>query len=86
MRASVKGVWESIGFGLLLSAAILYLFLKNWTGTFVATIVIPICSMSCAERQDSASPHLPARAVTSEETPIARASLARQAGTWLPSR
>jgi CzcA family heavy metal efflux pump len=42
VRASLQGVWESIAFGLLLSAAILYLFLKNWSSTLVATAVIPV--------------------------------------------
>lgn len=42
VRASLQGVWESIGFGLLLSAAILFLFLKNWSSTLVATAVIPV--------------------------------------------
>jgi CzcA family heavy metal efflux pump len=38
---SVKSVWEAIIFGLFLSVAVLYLFLKDWGTTFVATLVIP---------------------------------------------
>lgn len=39
---SVRSVWEAILFGLILSVAILYLFLKNWGSTAVATLVIPV--------------------------------------------
>jgi CzcA family heavy metal efflux pump len=39
---SVRSVWEAIVFGLVLSVAILYLFLKNWRSTAVATLVIPL--------------------------------------------
>jgi multidrug efflux pump subunit AcrB len=42
VRASVQGVWEAIGFGLLLSCVILYLFLSSWEMTLVATLVIPV--------------------------------------------
>jgi len=42
VRASVKSVWEAIIFGLILSVFILYLFLKNWGTTLVATLVIPV--------------------------------------------
>ena len=42
VRSSVEGVWEAIGFGLLLSVVIIYLFLKNWGTTIVATAVIPV--------------------------------------------
>jgi CzcA family heavy metal efflux pump len=42
VRASVRSVWEAIGFGLVLSIAIVYLFLKDWAMTAVATLVIPI--------------------------------------------
>ena len=42
VRDSVRGVWEAIGFGLLLSVVILYLFLKNWGTVLVATVVIPV--------------------------------------------
>ncbi len=42
VRASVGGVWEAIGFGLLLSIAILYLFLRNWGTVLVAVVVIPV--------------------------------------------
>jgi CzcA family heavy metal efflux pump len=41
VRESVKSVWEAIVFGLFLSVAVLYLFLKDWGTTFVATLVIP---------------------------------------------
>ena len=39
---SVRSVWEAILFGLMLSVAILYLFLKNWRSTAVAALVIPV--------------------------------------------
>ncbi|MCX6545757.1 MAG: efflux RND transporter permease subunit [Acidobacteria bacterium] len=39
---SVRSVWEAIAFGLILSIVIIYLFLKNWGTTLVATLVIPI--------------------------------------------
>jgi CzcA family heavy metal efflux pump len=42
VRASVQSVWESIGFGLFLSVGILWLFLRNWGTTIVATLVIPV--------------------------------------------
>ena len=42
VRASVASVWEAIIFGLFLSVCILYLFLKNWGTTLVATLVIPV--------------------------------------------
>lgn len=42
VRASVGSVWEAILFGLLLSVAILFFFLKNWGTTLVATLVIPV--------------------------------------------
>ncbi|MCX6909492.1 MAG: efflux RND transporter permease subunit [Verrucomicrobia bacterium] len=42
VRASVQSVWECILFGLILSVAIIYLFLKNWGSTLVATLVIPV--------------------------------------------
>src|SRR6266566_4190866 len=42
VRASVASVWEAIVFGLILSILILYLFLKNWGSTIVATLVIPV--------------------------------------------
>jgi CzcA family heavy metal efflux pump len=42
VRASVRSVWEAIGFGLLLSIVILYCFLKNWGSTITATLVIPV--------------------------------------------
>ena len=34
--------WEAIIFGLFLSIAILYLFLRSWGTTLVATVVIPV--------------------------------------------
>ncbi len=42
VRSSVASVWEAILFGLLLSVVILFLFLKNWGTTLVATLVIPV--------------------------------------------
>ena len=45
VRESVKSVWEAIIFGLILSITILFLFLKSWRSTFVATIVIPVTIM-----------------------------------------
>ncbi|HVN75992.1 MAG TPA: efflux RND transporter permease subunit [Thermoanaerobaculaceae bacterium] len=42
VRDSVHGVWEAIFFGLLLSVAIIYMFLQDWGTTWVATLVIPV--------------------------------------------
>jgi len=42
VRDSVRSVWEAIVFGLILSVVIIYLFLKNWSTTLVATLVIPV--------------------------------------------
>jgi CzcA family heavy metal efflux pump len=42
VRSSVGSVWEAIVFGLVLSVLILYLFLKSWSTTLVATLVIPV--------------------------------------------
>ncbi len=42
VRESVRSVWEAIVFGLILSVLILFLFLKNWRTTLVATLVIPV--------------------------------------------
>jgi len=42
VRQSVRSVWEAILFGLMLSVAILYLFLKSWRSTLVAAMVIPL--------------------------------------------
>ena len=42
VRASVQSVWEAIIFGLILSVAILFMFLKNWGTTLVAAVVIPV--------------------------------------------
>lgn len=39
---SMQSVWEAILVGLVLSMAILYLFLQNWGTTLVASIVIPV--------------------------------------------
>ncbi|MCX6538362.1 MAG: efflux RND transporter permease subunit [Acidobacteria bacterium] len=39
---SVRSAWEAIIFGLILSVVIIYLFLKNWGTTLVATLVIPV--------------------------------------------
>ncbi|MGD8322631.1 MAG: efflux RND transporter permease subunit, partial [Gemmatimonadota bacterium] len=42
VRTSVHSVWEAILFGLFLSVAILFLFLRSWGTTLVATAVIPV--------------------------------------------
>jgi CzcA family heavy metal efflux pump len=42
VRGSVQSVWESIGFGLLLSMAIIFGFLKSWRTTLTAATVIPV--------------------------------------------
>jgi multidrug efflux pump subunit AcrB len=42
VRDSVEGVWEAMAFGLLLSVAILFLFLKHWGTTLTAIVVIPV--------------------------------------------
>ncbi|HEX7485445.1 MAG TPA: efflux RND transporter permease subunit [Vicinamibacterales bacterium] len=42
VRESVQSVWEAIIFGLVLSVAIIFLFLKDWGTTLVATLVIPV--------------------------------------------
>jgi len=42
VRASINSVRDAILIGLLLSAAILYGFLRNWRTTFVAVLVIPV--------------------------------------------
>src|SRR6266542_268775 len=42
VRDSINSVRDSIVIGLLLSAAILYAFLRNWGTTFVAILVIPV--------------------------------------------
>lgn len=39
---SIQSVWEAIILGLLLSIAVLYVFLKNWGATFIAATVIPV--------------------------------------------
>ncbi len=38
---SIQSVWEAIILGLILSIAILYVFLKSWRATLIATLVIP---------------------------------------------
>jgi CzcA family heavy metal efflux pump len=42
VRASVGSVWEAIIFGLVLSILILYFFLRSWSTTLVAILVIPV--------------------------------------------
>src|SRR6266403_1131099 len=42
VRDSMLSAWEAIIFGLFLSIAILYLFLRSWGTTLVATVVIPV--------------------------------------------
>ncbi len=39
---SMRSVWEAIVLGLILSIAILYVFLKNWAATLIAAAVIPV--------------------------------------------
>ncbi len=39
---SMQSVWEAIFLGLLLSIAILYVFLKNWGATLIAATAIPV--------------------------------------------
>jgi CzcA family heavy metal efflux pump len=46
VRESMRSAWEAILFGLLLSVAILYLFLRSWGTTLVATLVIPVTVLS----------------------------------------
>ena len=46
VRESVTGVWEAIGFGLLLSVVIVFLFLKNGGATLVASVVIPVAVLA----------------------------------------
>jgi CzcA family heavy metal efflux pump len=41
VRASVQSVWEAIGFGLVLSMVILFMFLKRVGTTLIAVAVIP---------------------------------------------
>lgn len=42
VRDSVRSVWEAMIFGLLLSVAIIFLFLKSWGTTLTAVVVIPV--------------------------------------------
>lgn len=42
VRDSVGSVWDAILFGLLLSIAILFFFLKNWGSVWTAIVTIPI--------------------------------------------
>jgi CzcA family heavy metal efflux pump len=42
VRDSMRSAWEAIFFGLILSVAILYLFLRSWGTTLVAIVVIPV--------------------------------------------
>ena len=43
VREGSRSVWESIGFGLLLSVVVLYLFLRSTKTTLVAIVAIPAC-------------------------------------------
>ena len=43
VRESTRNVWVAVLFGLILSIAILYLFLENWGGVWTAIVTIPIC-------------------------------------------
>jgi CzcA family heavy metal efflux pump len=45
VRASIRGVMESILIGLGLSVAILALFLRSWRSTLVAALVIPVATL-----------------------------------------
>ena len=42
VRASISNVWDAVIFGLILSAVILYLFLKSWGSVWTALVTIPI--------------------------------------------
>lgn len=42
VRDSISSVWDAIIFGLLLSIAILFFFLKNWGSVWTAIVTIPI--------------------------------------------
>ena len=42
VQDSVRSVWEAIGFGLVLSVLIIFMFLRTWGTTLVATLVIPV--------------------------------------------
>ena len=42
VRDSVRSAWEAILFGLVLSVVIIYLFLRSWRTTAVATLMIPV--------------------------------------------
>src|SRR5665213_944504 len=42
VQESVGSVWEAIAFGLILSIAILYLFLRNWGTVLTAIVAIPV--------------------------------------------
>jgi len=45
VRESISGVSESIVIGLLLSVAVLLVFLKDWRTTLVAALVIPLATL-----------------------------------------
>ena len=42
VRASISNVWDAVIFGLILSALILYFFLKSWGSVWTALVTIPI--------------------------------------------
>jgi CzcA family heavy metal efflux pump len=42
VRSSVGSVWEAIVFGLILSALIMFFFLKNWSTTLLTIVAIPV--------------------------------------------
>jgi CzcA family heavy metal efflux pump len=46
VRASARSVWEAIGFGLILSMGILFLFLRRLGTTLIAIAVIPAAVLS----------------------------------------
>ena len=42
VRASISNVWDAVIFGMILSALILYFFLKSWGSVWTALVTIPI--------------------------------------------
>ncbi len=42
VREGVRSVWDAIILGLILSAVVLFLFLRTWRATLVAALVIPV--------------------------------------------
>ncbi|NOZ21719.1 MAG: efflux RND transporter permease subunit [Planctomycetes bacterium] len=52
VRSSVESAWEAILFGLILSVLIIFLFLKNWGTTLVATMLIPVTVLTTLAAMD----------------------------------